>query len=59
LVDVVITMGSRERSLTSSPLTGEDRGEGDLFYPLTLTLSRQGERTRLVASFSKRNILAD
>jgi uncharacterized protein len=30
-------------SLTSSPLTEEDRGEGALiFYPLTLTLSRQG-----------------
>ena len=29
--------------LTSSPSTGEDRGEGALnFYPLTLTLSRQG-----------------
>jgi hypothetical protein len=31
--------------LTSSPSTGEDRGEGALiFCPLTLTLSRQGER---------------
>src|SRR5262245_65793256 len=29
-------------SLTSSPLTGEDRGEGAYFFPLTLTLSRQG-----------------
>ena len=29
-------------SLTSSPLTGEDRGEGAYFCPLTLTLSRQG-----------------
>ena len=29
-------------SLTSSPLTGEDRGEGVHFCPLTLTLSRQG-----------------
>jgi hypothetical protein len=29
---------------TSSPSTGEDKGEGEknLFYPLTLTLSRQG-----------------
>jgi hypothetical protein len=30
-------------SLTSSPSTGEDRGEGALiFCPLTLTLSRKG-----------------
>ena len=34
-------------SLTSSPSTGEDRGEGALnFYPLTLTLSRQGRQGR-------------
>jgi cytochrome c oxidase cbb3-type subunit III len=29
-------------SVTSSPSTGEDRGEGAYFCPLTLTLSRQG-----------------
>ena len=32
--------------LTSSPLTGEERGEGAYFCPLTLTLSRQGRENR-------------
>ena len=42
-------------SVTSSPLTGEDRGEGaEFFCPLTLTLSRQGRENPSSGSFNTR-----